>query len=62
MTNLDLARAAGISKALRKERELAFCGDVDLVPSEEYTHDQALQAIADGRFVVELAATIVDAS
>jgi HEPN domain-containing protein len=55
----DLAQAARISKALRKERELSFYGEVDFVPSEEYTREQAAQAIADAGFVVELAAKLI---
>jgi HEPN domain-containing protein len=56
----DLAQAARISKILRKERELSFYGEVDFVPSEEYTRDQAAQAIADARFVVDLARKLID--
>ncbi len=33
----QLPEAARISKNLRKERELAFYGDVDFIPTEEYT-------------------------
>jgi HEPN domain-containing protein len=32
-----LPRAAEISKSLRRERELAFYGDIDFIPTEEYT-------------------------
>jgi hypothetical protein len=42
-----LKRAAEISKRLRKERELAFYGDVDFIPTEEYTADDAGRAIND---------------
>lgn len=51
----DLDRAAVISKRLRKERELAFYGDVDFIPTEEYTLDDATRAEADARWVVDLA-------
>ena len=33
----QLKRAAEISKRLRKECEIAFYGDVDFIPTEEYT-------------------------
>jgi len=51
----DLKRAAGISKRLRKERELAFYGDVDFIPTEEYTADDARQVMDDAKWIVELA-------
>jgi len=50
-----LERAAVISKRLRKERELAFYGDIDFIPTEEYTEEDARQAIEDAKWVVELA-------
>jgi HEPN domain-containing protein len=55
----DLTEAVRISKTLGKERELAFYGEVDFIPSEEYTREQAMQAIADARFVVELARKLI---
>ena len=51
----ELRRAAAISKRLRKERELAFYGDIDFIPTEEYTSEDARQALADARWVVQLA-------
>lgn len=42
-----LARAAEISKRLRRERELAFCGDIDFIPTEEYSAADAERAYAD---------------
>ena len=51
----ELPRAAEISKRLRKERELAFYGDVDFIPTEEYTADDATLALSDAKWVVELA-------
>jgi HEPN domain-containing protein len=46
---------ARISKRLRKERELAFDGDIDFIPKEEYTADDAAQALEDARTVVAAA-------
>jgi len=35
-----------ISQKLRKEREMAFYGDVDLIPTQLYSRTEALQALA----------------
>mgnify|MGYP001573678805 FL=1 len=51
----ELERAAAISKRLRKERELAFYGDIDFIPTEEYTAEDAGRAYADAEWVVSLA-------
>lgn len=51
----ELTRAAEISKRLRKERELAFYGDIDFIPTEEYTVDDARLALSDAKWIVELA-------
>lgn len=56
----DLPRAARISKQLRRDRELAFYGDVDFIPTEEYTSADARQAYDDAAWVVELAARVID--
>ena len=48
----DTERIAEISKWLRKEREFAFYGDVDLIPSEEYKRADAERAKKDAEFVV----------
>lgn len=49
----DLPRLAGISLRLRKEREMAFDGDVDLVPTRVYGIEHATQALTDARFALE---------
>lgn len=43
----QLADLAIISKRLRKERELAFYGDIDFMPTEEYSHEDAHQAMLE---------------
>lgn len=48
----DLDKIRTISKRLRKERELAFCGAEDFVPTEEYDLTDATQAIDEARFVL----------
>ncbi len=48
-----------ISKRLRKERELAFYGDIDFIPTEEYTIDDAKLAIKEAKFVVKAARKVI---
>lgn len=50
-----LDRLAEISKALRKDRELAFYGDVDFIPTEEYDLAQANEAQAGAEYAVQTA-------
>ncbi|HIC95910.1 TPA: HEPN domain-containing protein [Candidatus Bipolaricaulota bacterium] len=50
-----LERMARISKRLRKERELSFYGDIDFIPTEEYTLEDAEEAAEGANFVVEMA-------
>lgn len=52
-------KLAQISKWLRKERELAFYGDVDFIPTAEYSKDDAERAIIDSRFVLDIAEKVV---
>ncbi len=42
-----IPRLAEISRWLRRERELAFYGDIDLVPTESYGEQDAVRATAD---------------
>ena len=55
----DLDRVAEISKLLRRERELSFYGDIDFLPTEEYTRDEAEQAIEDAQFVTARAQQVI---
>lgn len=50
----DLDRLAGISRRLRRDRELAFYGAEDLTPSGFYSRDDATQARDDARLTVRL--------
>jgi len=54
-----LDNLAAISKWLRGEREIAFYGDIDFIPSEEYTEQDALKAIEGAKRVVETALKVV---
>lgn len=51
----EILRLVEISKELRKERELAFYGDIDFIPTEEYTLENAKEAIEGANFVVNIA-------
>ncbi|MEW6003020.1 MAG: HEPN domain-containing protein [Nitrospirota bacterium] len=50
----ELPKITRISKRLRKERELAFYGDEDFIPTEEYDAKDAQDAIRDAKFVVRI--------
>ncbi|MGQ9780580.1 MAG: HEPN domain-containing protein [Bacillota bacterium] len=56
---VETERMARISKWLRKEREFAFYGDVDFIPTEEYTEEEAVRAMNDAGLVVEMAAKVI---
>lgn len=49
---VDIERWASVSRRLRKDRELSFYGDLDFLPTEEYTEAEAQQALADAAEVV----------
>jgi hypothetical protein len=49
-----------ISKRLRKERELSFYGDIDFIPTEEYTSDDAKEAIEGANLVVTTARKLIE--
>jgi HEPN domain-containing protein len=48
----DVERLASISRWLRKEREFAFYGDVDFIPTEAYGEAEAKRALDDALFVL----------
>jgi hypothetical protein len=48
----EVERLASVSRWLRKERELSFYGDIDFIPTEQYTRADALRAQADALFVL----------
>ncbi len=52
-------KLADISRWLRKEREFSFYGDIDFIPTEEYTLEDAEQAIKDAWFVLEMARKVI---
>jgi len=50
----DFKKYSKISKWLRKERELAFYGEIDFIPSEEYKKNDAKRAFEGAKFCVNL--------
>lgn len=54
-----LQRLSRISKWLRKERELSFYGDIDFIPTEEYSRADALKAIKDASYTLEVARSLI---
>jgi hypothetical protein len=59
VTQAGLPRLAEISKWLRKEREFAFYGDIDFIPTEQYTRLDAERAQTDALFVLAEALRLV---
>ena len=55
----QLADLAIISKRLRKERELAFYGDLDFIPTEEYSYEDAHQAKLEAQRVLQAAHRVI---
>ena len=58
----DVQELARVFRWLRKEREFSFYGDIDFIPTEEYTRDYALQAIKDAAYVCRAAAGVIPLS
>jgi HEPN domain-containing protein len=54
-----LPRAAEISKRLRRERELAFYGDIDFIPTLEYSAADGQRAYDDAAWIVALATDVI---
>lgn len=50
----NFEKIRNISRELRKERELAFYGAYDWIPSEEYTLEEAERAISWTREIIKL--------
>ena len=55
----EIEKIALISKRLKKERELAFYGDIDFIPTEEYSKEDAKIAMQEANFVVEMARKVI---
>ena len=57
--NVDVELLASASKTLRKDRELAFCGETDFIPTASYSRQQAEQAVAWAAEAVKAARKII---
>jgi len=55
----DIDRLARASAWLRKEREFAFYGDIDFVPTDQYDASTSLRAMDDARFAVSIAERVI---
>ncbi|HJU03923.1 MAG TPA: HEPN domain-containing protein [Nitrospiraceae bacterium] len=51
---------AEISKELRKDREFAFYGDVDFIPTEEYSVEEGKKAREGATRVLEAARLVIE--
>lgn len=56
----EIDRLVAVSSWLRKEREFAFYGDVDFVPTEQYDESTATRASRDAEFVVSVATHVIE--
>ncbi len=56
-----LERLAEISARLRKEREFSFYGDIDFIPTEQYSREDAQRAIDEAQATVAAAARTIPA-
>lgn len=59
ISSREIIKVVKISKRLRKDRELAFYGDIDFIPTEEYSLKDANKAIEGANFVVGLSKRVI---
>ena len=59
-TRAQLPELARISHWLRKEREFSFYGDVDFIPTEQYSVQDADHAIVDATYAFEAAKKLLE--
>jgi len=53
------AQVPDISHWLRKEREFSFYGDVDFIPTEQYSAQDANRAIVDANYALDAAKQLI---
>ena len=58
--NEKVEEIARISRWLRKEREFSFYGDIDFIPTEQYSPEDAIRANTDAQFVVGMARLVIE--
>ncbi|MBI1870792.1 MAG: HEPN domain-containing protein [Chlamydiae bacterium] len=56
---ISLKKMALISKELRKDRELSFYGEIDFIPTEEYSARDAQKAMQGARYVASIAVRLM---
>jgi HEPN domain-containing protein len=56
---LRIPRLAETSGWLRGERELSFYGDIDFIPTEQYTREDGLRAISEAGFALQTARWVI---
>ncbi len=56
----ELEEICLISKRLRRERELSFYGDIDFIPTEEYTEKEANTAMHWAEFVYNTCKRVIE--
>jgi len=54
MMRQNIDQVCAISFRLRRDRELSFYGDADVIPTETYRREDAEQAIQDARWIFSL--------
>jgi HEPN domain-containing protein len=59
-TRERLPELARISRWLRKEREVSFYGDVDFIPTEQYSAEDADRATTDAICALEAAKRLIE--
>jgi HEPN domain-containing protein len=62
LTREDLLQLVRISARLRKEREFAFYGDIDFIPTEQYAEADAARATEDAATSVRAAVRVIEAT
>ncbi|MGD0153006.1 MAG: HEPN domain-containing protein [Thermacetogeniaceae bacterium] len=55
----EAERLGAISERLGRERNVSFYGDQNFIPIEEYTRQDAEQALDDARFAYQLAKEVI---
>lgn len=55
----EIGRLAEISAQLRRERERAFYGDIEFIPTREYTREDAQQALNAARECLAVAQRLI---
>lgn len=58
-TGQQVGELARISARLRKEREFSFYGDIDFIPTERYSREDAAGAMEDARTAVTAAEAVI---